>query len=293
MRPGELLAGSNPSPQGALVDAIRKVAAFDLRADGVRVVASVPGRHENEQRDLWGHRKLQRLLSACEGESADEVIMQASSISSMGPDEKWLKTNLAPALKTVKPGATSNSKLSAVYPTAQEVCTSQHGYAGGGHMPHDRKMAEKHAMLRRIVCRWGVHTNTGAAAAADPEGWCGASTYMPHIKTYVRWNKGTKRLRWALLTSSNFSQAAWGLEQQNGAQLYIKSFEIGVLFTNTNLVPAQYAGSAALRDGAVPLPIPYNLPLTKYADDDEMWCWNKTYTQLDARGKSGLPDCRG
>lgn len=37
-------------------------------------------------------------------------------------------------------------------------------------------------------------------------------------------------LGWFLLTSSNLSQAAWGSKQKNGSQLYIKSYEIGVLF---------------------------------------------------------------
>lgn len=37
-------------------------------------------------------------------------------------------------------------------------------------------------------------------------------------------------LDWFLLTSSNLSQAAWGVSEKSGSQLYIKSFEIGVLF---------------------------------------------------------------
>jgi len=37
-------------------------------------------------------------------------------------------------------------------------------------------------------------------------------------------------LLWFMLTSSNLSQAAWGVLQKGGKELYIKSFEMGVLF---------------------------------------------------------------
>ena len=37
-------------------------------------------------------------------------------------------------------------------------------------------------------------------------------------------------LDWFLLTSANLSQAAWGVAEKSNTQLYIKSFEIGVLF---------------------------------------------------------------
>ncbi len=37
-------------------------------------------------------------------------------------------------------------------------------------------------------------------------------------------------LHWFLLTSANCSQAAWGILQKENKQLYIKSYEIGVLY---------------------------------------------------------------
>jgi Tyrosyl-DNA phosphodiesterase len=37
-------------------------------------------------------------------------------------------------------------------------------------------------------------------------------------------------LEWFLLTSANLSQAAWGVAEKSGTQLYVKSFEMGVLF---------------------------------------------------------------
>jgi tyrosyl-DNA phosphodiesterase 1 len=53
------------------------------------------------------------------------------------------------------------------------------------------------------------------------------------MKCYFQYNNkenGDISLSWFLLTSSNLSQAAWGVLQHSGSQLFIKSFELGVLF---------------------------------------------------------------
>jgi tyrosyl-DNA phosphodiesterase-1 len=46
-------------------------------------------------------------------------------------------------------------------------------------------------------------------------------------------------LAWFLLTSANLSQAAWGVEQSQGRTLYIKSYEMGVLFLPSKVVAAR------------------------------------------------------
>ena len=43
-------------------------------------------------------------------------------------------------------------------------------------------------------------------------------------------NDSVVELNWFLLTSANLSQAAWGVSEKAGTQLYVKSYEIGVLF---------------------------------------------------------------
>lgn len=62
---------------------------------------------------------------------------------------------------------------------------------------------------------------------------------MPHIKSYFVYETsveaGLLTMNWFLLTSANLSQAAWGIYEKNGSQLYIKSYEIGVLFLNTKI----------------------------------------------------------
>lgn len=62
----------------------------------------------------------------------------------------------------------------------------------------------------------------------------GRQYLMPHIKTYTRiyYDEDKKKnlIAWHLLTSANLSRAAWGEYQKNKTQMYIKSFELGVLF---------------------------------------------------------------
>ena len=87
----------------------------------------------------------------------------------------------------------------------------------------------------------------------------GRGLFTPHMKCYFSynmipnrtlsnntrsgWNESTTtshdydiHLEWFLLTSANLSQAAWGVSEKNNSQLYIKSFEIGVLFLPQRIV---------------------------------------------------------
>ena len=96
---------------------------------------------------------------------------------------------------------------------------------------------------------------------------------MPHIKTYCRVDRSTGALAWVLLTSANLSKAAWGDMRSNGTQLFIRSYELGIL-----LLPCDFAPSAPrtmypkqfldTRYADAPshlwCPLPYDLPLHPY-----------------------------
>ena len=53
---------------------------------------------------------------------------------------------------------------------------------------------------------------------------------MPHIKSFARYSSDYKKLYWFLLTSANLSKAAWGKLEKKETQIFIMSYEIGVLF---------------------------------------------------------------
>jgi hypothetical protein len=131
-------------------------------------------------------------------------------------------------------------------------------------------------------------------------------------------------LDWFLLTSANVSQAAWGVLQNNNNVLYIKSYELGVLFLPElitskrrsfsctphheilgvdseedgnpggrqfrffNTVEADF--SAVVDDEeCVRFPVPYRLNAVRYADSDEPWVWDKTHSKPDVFGRRYSP----
>ena len=122
---------------------------------------------------------------------------------------------------------------------------------------------------------------------------------------------------WFLLTSSNLSQAAWGVLQGKGSKLFIKSFEMGVLFLPSRLkrkhrrfscTPSHpLLGGCKINDDAanhghqcftvqckescvsstqegIRLPIPFLLPPTRYSEGDAPWVWDRAYDRPDYLG---------
>lgn len=63
-----------------------------------------------------------------------------------------------------------------------------------------------------------------------PSGRQRAPAHMKCYFPYKTMEENDNELAWFVLTSCNLSQAAWGVYQTNGSQLYIKSYELGVLF---------------------------------------------------------------
>jgi tyrosyl-DNA phosphodiesterase 1 len=53
---------------------------------------------------------------------------------------------------------------------------------------------------------------------------------MPHIKSFACYSSDYKKLYWFLLTSANLSKAAWDKLEKKETQIFIMSYEIGVLF---------------------------------------------------------------
>ena len=61
---------------------------------------------------------------------------------------------------------------------------------------------------------------------------------MPHMKCYFSYyhsNDNNIELNWFLLTSANLSQAAFGVQEKSNQQIYMKSYELGVLYLKTKI----------------------------------------------------------
>ncbi|XP_029806228.1 tyrosyl-DNA phosphodiesterase 1 isoform X1 [Suricata suricatta] len=281
-----LMAYNAPS----LKEWIDVIHEHDLSETNVYLIGSTPGRFQGNQKDNWGHFRLRKLLkehapSIPKGESWP-IVGQFSSIGSLGADEsKWLCSEFKESLVTQgqesrTPGK-SSAPLHLIYPSVENVRTSLEGYPAGGSLPYSIQTAEKQNWLHSYFHKWSAETS-------------GRSNAMPHIKTYMRLSPDFSHIAWFLVTSANLSKAAWGALEKNGAQLMIRSYELGVLFLPSafgldsfKVTPKFFSGS---KEPASSFPVPYDLPPELYGSKDRPWIWNIPYTKApDTHGNMWVP----
>ncbi|CAA7394486.1 unnamed protein product [Spirodela intermedia] len=267
---------------------------FDYSNAMVRLVASVPGYHTGSNLKRWGHMKIRNILEKFTFDKDFQGSPLAYQFSSLGSlDEKWLSEF---ALSLSSGVSSDNSplglgKAQIIWPTVEDVRCSLEGYASGSAIPSPLKNVEKE-FLKKYWAKW----------RANHTGRCHA---MPHIKSYTRYNG--QKLAWFLLTSANLSKAAWGALQKNNSQLFIRSYELGVLFlpsklqghalpnfstlvgqcSNTRLVTlgGLGTGQADSSTNVISIPVPYELPPQPYTPEDVPWSWERRYTKKDVHGQ--------
>ncbi|KXS14327.1 phospholipase D/nuclease [Gonapodya prolifera JEL478] len=224
--------------------------------------------------------------------TSSDVVAQFSSVGSLGPTNAYLNNELLVSLSATPTSPSPRTSLKLVFPTAAEVRGSYEGYAAGDSIPHSEANWVKHkSYMRSMMHKW-VATQQGRERA------------MPHIKVH----HATGDMSWFLVTSANLSKAAWGSLEKKGDQLMIRSYELGVLVfpalfqtsPSVNVTLRNVTNALSPRVSTVPRPItpapsslrlvvpgrlPYDLPLTPYAVDDEPWVWDKDYPQPDALGR--------
>lgn len=128
---------------------------------------------------------------------------------------------------------------------------------------------------------------------------------------------------WFLLTSANCSQAAWGILQKENKQLYIKSYEIGVLYhpktikswtrsfsltpchgvlgvddttaihhTSDAMIFQMQSNPSSSNHTGIPkrsilFPIPFVVPSQRYVDSHQMpWVGDIVYSEPDRFGNN-------
>ncbi|EXJ57908.1 hypothetical protein A1O7_05331 [Cladophialophora yegresii CBS 114405] len=245
---------------GSKTKALRdQLALFDFSSVRGALIASVPSHMKDfaTTRDakqlwdqkLWGYPSLFRALSSILPEQRQEtapshVVCQISSIATL--PQAWLNQFFPVLHGPLAAGSSQEqrqwdpSRISIIYPTPRNVSSSLNGYASGGSI-HMKAQSAAHlkqiASLRKSLCQWTQGPNETLRA--------GRAEAAPHIKTFVCFSsKPTKEsptpdIRWALLTSANLSQQAWGTlreagkgkqrEKQKEREVVVQSYEIGVL----------------------------------------------------------------
>lgn len=114
-----------------LIDQLVKYDFSEIRA---ALVASVPGRQgvETDSETKFGWAGLKQALSAVPVQSNEpEIIIQISSIASLGPNDRWLDKSFFKALATSKNHGISKPKFRIIFPTADEIRRSLNGYRSG------------------------------------------------------------------------------------------------------------------------------------------------------------------
>ena len=198
------------------------------------LITSVPGYHSKENLNNYGHLKVKKFLEKCDQHPKfknSPLLAQISSIGSLS--ESWLKE----IQNSFCYGDNKNVDIKIVWPTSNFVKNSIDGYAAGSSLCFPK------VNLKPFLKPLFYEYNSSFERKNIP----------PHIKTYTREVNGN--LPWFILTSSNLSMAAWGQLQKNETQLFIRHYEIGVLF---------------LPEENKHYPLPYNLPLEK---NEDPWVW--------------------
>ncbi|XP_017766408.1 PREDICTED: probable tyrosyl-DNA phosphodiesterase isoform X2 [Eufriesea mexicana] len=246
--------------QPALTEWITAVRRADFSSVNVFFLASVPGRHAGVEYDYWGHRKLGSVLSKHAKLPPDAprwpLIAQSSSIGSLGPNyESWLQKEITSSMSKENPiGLKSQPNFQFIYPSINNYKQSFDCRVGSCCLPYSLQTHSKQEWIESYMYQWKA-TRTARDRA------------MPHIKSYTRISPDWKQIPWFVLTSANLSKAAWGTVRKDSH--YIMNYEAGVVF-----IPQLINGSTTFPieedEAGVPVfPIPYDVPLTRYENDDK------------------------
>ena len=222
------------------------LAHHDFTGARADLTASVPGRHTGPNFARWGSKAIARLLrrygngrsgssagassSSCSDPWANEarIVAQCSSLGSIP------ETLLHEIEADLRGGGGGGGRgFSLVWPRVSEVAQCREGWNGGNSIPGKQNNVVRNHLTTRMCQFWDV-----AVAAPKPA--------VPHIKTYCRVSSDGKRLAWAWLTSANLSGAALGKAEKKNTQVFIRHFEMGVLFTAERC--AAYASLVAAGD---------------------------------------------
>lgn len=252
------LKAYGPKKTGPLVQQLDNHDFSSIRA---ALIASVPSKQHasdssSEEGTLWGWPALKDLLSQVPIQQKNtskkpHIVIQISSVATLGQTNKWLKDVLFKALTPTK--TPQPSTYSIIFPTPDEIRRSLNGYNSGGsiHMKTQSAAQQKQLQyMRPHLCQWaGDSLPPGQCIDLSednpPKREAGRARAAPHIKTYIRFaDSDMKTIDWAMVSSANLSTQAWGAATNASGEVRICSWEIGVVVW-PNLFRDEDCGEAA------------------------------------------------
>lgn len=286
---------------------INQLKKYDFSSVKAALVASVPGKQQvgtskiASKQSLWGWPGLERVLKtvpATTPASKPQINVQISSVGTSS--EKWLE-GFFDILGTTTAGQQPKARMPStriIFPTADEIRRSLDGYQSGNsiHMKLDSVMQKAQLKyMKPLLCTWSGDTKEDRDGVRE----AGRRRAAPHIKTFIRFSdESCNRIEWTLVTSANLSKQAWGEMANKQGDVNIKSFEIGVLVCpqwladgeeKVAMVPVFKKDKPEMDaleevDKVVGVRMPYDLPLTSYAEDEEPWCAERPHAEPDWKG---------
>ncbi|KXG54169.1 Tyrosyl-DNA phosphodiesterase [Penicillium griseofulvum] len=329
------LKAYGPKKTGPLVQQLDR---YDFGAIRAALIASVPSKKHisdssSEEDTLWGWPALKDLMSQIPIRQKTtgkkpHIVIQTSSVATLGQTNKWLKDVFFKALNPT----TQPTTYSIIFPTPDEIRRSLDGYNSGGsiHMKTQSAAQQKQLQyMRPYLCQWAgdsIPPNQCIDLSEDspPRREAGRARAAPHIKTYIRFaDADMKTLDWAMVSSANLSTQAWGANNNSSGEVRICSWEIGIvvwpelfrdggcddvasasaseslaegesLAPDALMVPCFKRDRPAVSEEAetasvvVGFRMPYDLPLTPYGAGDEPWCATASHHLPDWQGQSWI-----
>jgi tyrosyl-DNA phosphodiesterase-1 len=283
-----------------LADQLSKYDFSEIRA---ALVGSVPGKQptESDSPTQWGWPGLTQALSSVQVQGNEsEIVVQISSIATLGAKDDWLDKTLFKALGKSK-NEMKKPKFKIIFPTADEIRRSLNGYASGSAIHTKIQSAQQQKQLhymKPLFCHWA---GDGAQHAEKPQPThdAGRKRAAPHIKTYTRFSDCSRStIDWMLVTSANLSKQAWGEARNSAGDIRVCSYELGVLVwpalfgEKATMVPTFKTDTPTINavkpvaDLIVGARMPYDFPLVPYAKGDDPWVATASYTRLDWKGET-------
>jgi MATE family multidrug resistance protein len=141
---------------------------FDFSSIRAAFIASVPGKHDfrNASQPAWGWAGLLRCLKGVPVEPGNStIVVQISSIATLGAQDDWLQRTLFDSLATsLTP--TNRPTFKVIFPTADEIRDSLDGYASGNSI-HTKIQSAQHVRqlgyLRPILHHWANDCKDGGS----------------------------------------------------------------------------------------------------------------------------------
>lgn len=148
-------------------DLVEKLGQYDFYEVRAALVASVPGTFNvnDTSHTPWGWAALRQILGAVESSPGpSELVVQISSIATLGAKDEWLQKTLFDSLKVCKGGATARSEFKVVFPTADEVRRSIDGYNSGASIHtkiQSQQQVKQLQYLRPLLHHWANDSPRG------------------------------------------------------------------------------------------------------------------------------------